>query len=321
MDLNEMRKRFQQKKAGIIEESIVEEHTKSSFVEDTQKITLETHSEELPQEVITLIQSKQLLQAVARLKELRGLSLYDAKRLVDDYVSEHPFVDVPQKNDPVTSNGMIIRIGNNSDISVLEPTYNYVPGSNNISYTCKRVQNDSQWTTGELKIVCWMSENPYSWEKGFNGENYIMIGEHILGHLEEGYGFNDTNSVFTIPNDLNVPNCYFIFTINELSKDDNWLIVDYKNSSLEQLGNTRNVGSTNSPIEELVKSIIVEKLGVDEWEVTLEASFTNDLGADSLDSVELIMEFEKEFGITIPDEVAEKIATVGDAVAYIEANK
>jgi acyl carrier protein len=67
-----------------------------------------------------------------------------------------------------------------------------------------------------------------------------------------------------------------------------------------------------------VKSIIVDKLAVDEGEVTPTASFTNDLGADSLDIVELIMEFEKEFGVTIPDEDAEKISTVGDAVAYIE---
>ncbi len=69
-----------------------------------------------------------------------------------------------------------------------------------------------------------------------------------------------------------------------------------------------------------VKAIIVDKLGVDENEVTPTASFTNDLGADSLDTVELIMEFEKEFGITIPDEAAEKIGTVGDAVSYIEKN-
>ena len=69
-----------------------------------------------------------------------------------------------------------------------------------------------------------------------------------------------------------------------------------------------------------VKAIIVDKLGVDENEVTNEASFTNDLGADSLDTVELIMEFEKEFNIAIPDDQAEKIATVGDAVKYIDAN-
>ena len=69
-----------------------------------------------------------------------------------------------------------------------------------------------------------------------------------------------------------------------------------------------------------VKAIIVDKLGVDENEVTMEASFTNDLGADSLDTVELIMEFEKEFNIAIPDDQAEKIATVGDAVKYIEEN-
>ena len=66
-----------------------------------------------------------------------------------------------------------------------------------------------------------------------------------------------------------------------------------------------------SEIESKVKAIIVDKLGVDEAEVKAEASFTNDLGADSLDTVELIMEFEKEFGISIPDDKAEKIATVG----------
>lgn len=67
-----------------------------------------------------------------------------------------------------------------------------------------------------------------------------------------------------------------------------------------------------------VKAIIVEKLGVDENQVTEKASFTTDLGADSLDTVELIMEFEKEFGITIPEDQSEKIATVGDAIAFIE---
>lgn len=72
-----------------------------------------------------------------------------------------------------------------------------------------------------------------------------------------------------------------------------------------------------SEIEAKVKSIIVEKLGVDESEVTPEASFTNDLGADSLDTVELIMEFEKEFNVSIPDEQAEKISTVGQAIAYL----
>lgn len=74
-----------------------------------------------------------------------------------------------------------------------------------------------------------------------------------------------------------------------------------------------------SEIASRVKAIIVDKLGVDENEVTETASFTTDLGADSLDTVEFIMEFEKEFGITIPDEKAETIQTVGDAVAFIEA--
>jgi acyl carrier protein len=75
-----------------------------------------------------------------------------------------------------------------------------------------------------------------------------------------------------------------------------------------------------SDIAAKVKAIIVDKLGVDESEVTLEASFTNDLGADSLDTVELIMEFEKEFDIAIPDDQAEKISTVGEAISYIENN-
>ncbi|MDG5766415.1 acyl carrier protein [Balneolales bacterium ANBcel1] len=71
-------------------------------------------------------------------------------------------------------------------------------------------------------------------------------------------------------------------------------------------------------IDAKVKSIIVDKLGVDESEVGSDANFTNDLGADSLDTVELIMEFEKEFDISIPDEDAENIATVGDAVNYLK---
>ena len=75
-----------------------------------------------------------------------------------------------------------------------------------------------------------------------------------------------------------------------------------------------------SDIEAKVKAIIVDKLSVDEADVKNEASFANDLGADSLDTVELIMEFEKQFNITIPDDKAEKISTVGDAIAYIEEN-
>lgn len=71
---------------------------------------------------------------------------------------------------------------------------------------------------------------------------------------------------------------------------------------------------------ERVQGIIAEKLSVSPADVTPEKSFTNDLGADSLDTVELIMEFEKEFGISIPDDQAEKISTVGDAITYIQAN-
>ncbi|SHJ10766.1 acyl carrier protein [Hymenobacter daecheongensis DSM 21074] len=73
-----------------------------------------------------------------------------------------------------------------------------------------------------------------------------------------------------------------------------------------------------SEIAEKVKAIIIDKLGVEASEVTPEASFTNDLGADSLDTVELIMEFEKEFNVSIPDDQAENIATVGQAISYLE---
>ncbi|MBO4936380.1 MAG: acyl carrier protein [Alistipes sp.] len=76
-----------------------------------------------------------------------------------------------------------------------------------------------------------------------------------------------------------------------------------------------------SEIQEKVVKIIVDKLGVKESEVTPEATFTGDLGADSLDTVELVMEFEKAFGIQVADEDAEKFQTVGDVINYIEANK
>ncbi|MGD8778284.1 MAG: acyl carrier protein [Ignavibacteria bacterium] len=74
-------------------------------------------------------------------------------------------------------------------------------------------------------------------------------------------------------------------------------------------------------VEAKVKEIIMDKLGVEESAITNEASFTNDLGADSLDIVELVMGFESEFGISIPDEDAEKIATVGDAINYLKESK
>ena len=73
-------------------------------------------------------------------------------------------------------------------------------------------------------------------------------------------------------------------------------------------------------LENKIKEIIIDKLGIEETEITESASFTNDLGADSLDTVELIMEFEKEFNVSIPDEDAEKIGTVGDAISYLKDN-
>ncbi|MBR2032678.1 MAG: acyl carrier protein [Alistipes sp.] len=76
-----------------------------------------------------------------------------------------------------------------------------------------------------------------------------------------------------------------------------------------------------SEIQEKVVKIIVEKLGVKESEVTPEATFTGDLGADSLDTVELVMDFEKAFGVQVADEDAEKFQTVGDVINYIEEHK
>ena len=73
-------------------------------------------------------------------------------------------------------------------------------------------------------------------------------------------------------------------------------------------------------LENKIKEIIIDKLGIEKSEITESASFTNDLGADSLDTVELIMEFEKEFNVSIPDEDAEKIGTVGDAISYLKDN-
>ena len=86
--------------------------------------------------------------------------------------------------------------------------------------------------------------------------------------------------------------------------------------------NTRNTEASDRPMTaEKVKKIVVEHLGVDEAKVTPEASFIDDLGADSLDTVELVMAFEEAFGVEIPDDAAEKITTVKDAIDYIEQNK
>lgn len=103
----------------------------------------------------------------------------------------------------------------------------------------------------------------------------------------------------------------------ELSKIRNEnKMLSSKEDILGRLSSQQNINSLE--VEGIIKAIIVEKLGVEESEVIREASFTNDLGADSLDAVELIMEFEKAFGVEIPEETAERILTVGDAIKAIE---
>ena len=93
---------------------------------------------------------------------------------------------------------------------------------------------------------------------------------------------------------------------------------EIKKQVTEQAERLSELQENETELQAKVKEIICDKLSVDEAEVTNEASFANDLGADSLDTVELIMEFEKQFKITIPDDQAEKISTVGDAISYIE---
>ena len=96
------------------------------------------------------------------------------------------------------------------------------------------------------------------------------------------------------------------------------MIINYEYALFAQVLISEAKNKNMNSLSDKIKKLIVEKLGVEESEVTPGASFTGDLGADSLDKVELVMEFEKEFNISIPDEQAEAIATVGDAVSYLE---
>jgi acyl carrier protein len=110
------------------------------------------------------------------------------------------------------------------------------------------------------------------------------------------------------------------FIIDRVDKPTNFFFaVIQERISLRTISKSHKMTKV-ADIDGKVKAIIADKLGVDEKEITPQASFTNDLGADSLDTVELIMEFEKEFNIAIPDEQAEKISTVGEAIEYIKKN-
>jgi acyl carrier protein len=110
-----------------------------------------------------------------------------------------------------------------------------------------------------------------------------------------------------------------VATFHAFEQDQKSLTILWQISLFAQIFKSLN-RKNMSEIATKVKQIIIEKLGVEESEVTPEASFTNDLGADSLDTVELIMEFEKEFNISIPDDQAENISTVGQAISYLEQN-
>src|SRR5438477_12408865 len=100
-----------------------------------------------------------------------------------------------------------------------------------------------------------------------------------------------------------------------------WLCNEFATNKFYFISYEQQITMADQNIESKVKEIIVSKLGVEDSQVTSSASFTNDLGADSLDTVELVMEFEKAFNLQIPDDDAEKIQTVGDAVSYITAKK
>jgi len=112
----------------------------------------------------------------------------------------------------------------------------------------------------------------------------------------------------------------FFIWLTKCKPKNFFAVVEELLSLLIHLLNQHHMTTKTTDIEGKVKAIIADKLGVDEKEITPQASFTNDLGADSLDTVELIMEFEKEFNIAIPDEQAEKISTVGEAIEYIKKN-
>lgn len=212
-----------------------------------------------------------------------------------------------------------------SSVSVSNPIYNYEHG-NNVEFSCDRIDNQSNETTGTLSVICWISEKRRDNNEWAN-DNVFFIGKYELGVLEKGYGFPNVNCNFAIDEETSEfigkllddgTECHFVFTINELHEDGNNYIIHTINGPNESEGDSS--PDNYQSIESRVIAIVCDKLNVNPNRVTSSASFTRDLGADSLDAVELIMEFEKAFCINIPDDQAEQIRTVGDAIAYIEAN-
>lgn len=200
--------------------------------------------------------------------------------------------------------------GDSSSVELTDVSYNYYEDQLSVQLSFGRLDNLSSWRTGDLRVYCWISENRYNFDDGFGNDNVFCVGMQDIGHLDSGYGFSDLKFTFEVPDDIKTIDSrwHFVFTINEYNTDDEWYIVDYRNGECELTSNDYGT----------IVAIICDKLGVEEDDVTYNASFANDLGADSLDSVELIMEFEKEFGMTVPDEDAEDISTVGELVTYIK---
>ena len=347
----------------------------------------------------------------------------------------------------IDENGNRMKTGKPSMVSITETSYQYERGNNWVEFTCERIDNQSNETTGLLSICCWISDKMREKDEWQN-DNYRFINSTNLGSLDNGYGFPNIKHTFIIENDIleiidqlndNNGEWHFVFTINELHEDGNEYIIYtingpneneeislpisddsislYKNNEDQisaYLNNEEFTGTIFSSDERfevefenseaiyvwtfhennniaveysikddeepsfydedgneisedffekkygtvfenivargfeeidskiifmqdsnakeefshekyihvfsIVKDIIIDKLGVEPYEVVDNASLMYDLGADSLDAVELIMEIEKEFGISIPDEHAANISTVGDAVSYIVNN-
>ena len=225
--------------------------------------------------------------------------------------------------------------GDSSVVNIGEVSYEYIYGSNIVTFNCASIKNVGKETTGLLSLVCWISEKTIEGD-GWQNDNHADVGHIFLNVLSGGECFYDINRSFEISEDLmekinglneNGDEWHFIFTINELHEDGEHYIIGYVNgqNENEEVDNDDVEEDISTPYDKMesqitirVKEIIEDKFRVDINEITEYSSFKEDLAADSLDLVELVMELEDEFGISIPEDVAKSIHTVGDAISYIE---